>query len=47
MKNLQAEGDGNYITIILVHETNTQEEQDSMPQCSFTRKLFNEDDVPK
>jgi hypothetical protein len=35
MWDLHVEGDKNYILTILVYETNTQEEQDSMPQCSF------------
>ncbi len=47
MRDLHVEGDKNYILTILVYETNTQEEQDSMPQCSFIQELFSEDDVPK
>ncbi len=47
MKDLQAESDRNYAIVIPVHETSTQEEKDSMPQCSFTQEFFNEDDVPK
>jgi hypothetical protein len=47
VKDLQAKGDKNYILTILIHETNTQEEQDSMPQHSFIQALFGEDDVPK
>ncbi len=47
VRDLQVEGDKNYILTILVHETNTPEEQDSMPQRSFIQELFGEDDVPK
>ncbi len=47
MKDLQAKGDENYILTIHEHETNTQEEKDSMPQRSFIQELVDEDDVPK
>jgi hypothetical protein len=47
VKDLQAKGDVNYTIVIPLHETNTQEEKDSMPQCSFTQEFFNENDVPK
>jgi hypothetical protein len=33
------------MTIVLIHETDSQEGHDYVSQCSFTQKLFNEDYV--
>jgi len=45
VKDFQIEGDVNYKTTIL--EIDMQEEQDFVPQHSFTQKLFNNDYVPR
>jgi hypothetical protein len=43
VRDLQAKGDENNSATIFVHETNPQEEEDFMSQCSFI-KLFSGED---
>jgi hypothetical protein len=45
VKDLQVKGDVNYKTTILVLEIDIQEEQDFVPQDSFTQDLFSNDYV--
>ncbi len=43
MKDLQAEGDGNFVTSMF--ETNTQEEQDFAQHRYFTKELLGDDNI--